>query len=334
MPDNIERYGQMAAFASLRTPAWHGLGTVFDKPVQTAELLDLAHLSGWNVRLRDLETGARATGPASYEVVRDNPFDGGLDRLGIVGSRYGIVQNEAVAEFGDLLLNGRRRWETAGSINGGRVVFLTLVALDDLVLDPNGQADTIRKYLMLQTSHDGSTNIIAKKVDTRVVCSNTLDVALREAGNVFKIRHMAGVDVSKAERLAEAQRLLGFDGAYDKAFEADAKRMIETQQTKDAFWSLVQDVFPRPEPENKGASTRWENSTDKIMSIWNDSTGSVSNLDNTVWKGFQVLTEYRQWFRGIRNDDVEAALVAGAGFDDLATKERTMIYRKSMALVS
>ena len=58
-----------------------------------SSMLAKAGLAGWNVRLREIETDARTT-KTDYEVIRDNPTDGGLDRLGISGERYGVVQNE------------------------------------------------------------------------------------------------------------------------------------------------------------------------------------------------------------------------------------------------
>ena len=46
----LEQYGEMASFASLRQPAWHGLGTVFEDEKTTSEMLDAANLSNWDVR--------------------------------------------------------------------------------------------------------------------------------------------------------------------------------------------------------------------------------------------------------------------------------------------
>ena len=55
----LEQYGEMASFASLRQPAWHGLGTVFDEAVNTSEMLRLANLSDWNVRQEAIDLPGR-----------------------------------------------------------------------------------------------------------------------------------------------------------------------------------------------------------------------------------------------------------------------------------
>src|SRR5690349_50419 len=96
---------QMTAFASLQ-PAKYINGTVFDREITSSkDMLAEAHLDNWNVRLRTLESAARRD-RETFEVVRDNPFDGGLDRLGVAGERYGIVQNEeALGMFDDLMPN-------------------------------------------------------------------------------------------------------------------------------------------------------------------------------------------------------------------------------------
>lgn len=325
MTAGIEVYKDMAAFASLRVPAWHHLGVQFDKPVSTEEMLELAHMDNWNLRMEELQTEEYCD-KTEYKVLRDNPFMDRVERLGIVGTRYKLFSNEELFDFGDVLTNDRRRWETAGSLNGGRKVFATLVATDDLVLDPNGAADAIRKYLMLTTSHDGSGKIIAKKVDTRVVCWNTLNIALGEQGAEFSIRHTQKLE----ERIAEARKALGFSELYDDKFESEAKALFEAEMTLTQFESIVMDIFPEPEEDVRGSQKKWDDKMDTLLNIWQNSTGSVENLPNSAWKGLQVLTEHNQWFRGIRNDDAENFLAAGAGFDLVTNRKRTEYFERMM----
>lgn len=327
----VETYKDMAAFASLRQPAWHGLGTVFDSPVTTSEMLDLAHLSNWNLRMELLDTGEYCD-RVEYKILRDNPFMSRIERLGIVGTRYKMFSNEELFDFGDNLTNGRRRWETAGSLSGGRQVFATLVDPDDIVLDPNGSADVIKKYLTLTTSHDGSGKIIAKKTNTRVVCWNTLNIALKENGAEYSIRHTQNLD----GRLAEAKQALGFADEYDEEFEAEMQTLYAKDMTVVEFEKIVMAEFPEPDAEKAGAYTRWENKMDTILNVWSDSTGSVTGLPNNAYKGLQVMTEYGQWFRGIRKDsetetpNIENFLASGAGFDKVSNEFRNRVHGRMM----
>ena len=157
-----EATGQ-ATFASLRQPAWHNLGTVFEQEVNTAEMLKLAHLDNWNVRLEDVAIPSGFASDKSYSFVsRTNPFNPEqTDILGVVGERYVPLQNEDLFSFGDNLLDGGGRWETAGSIKGGRQVFGSIALANSITLDPNGVADKIDNYLLINTSHDGSIAIQA-----------------------------------------------------------------------------------------------------------------------------------------------------------------------------
>lgn len=328
----VETYGEMAAFASLREVAWHGLGTVFQKPVGTQEMLRMAHLAGWNLRFEDAADhmpGFNFNKPTLH-VVRDNPFvKGQKDVLGTVGGRYRIFPNEDILDFGDTLTGGRRRWETAGSLDQGSTVFATLVDLDDIVLDPNGARDVIRRYLMLTSSHDGSSTMIAKKVNTRVVCKNTLNVALGEIGDEFRIRHTQGMDT----KIEDAKIALGFAEQYDAIFEAEAKAMIEATLTKDKFVALVKDIFPEPEDNKRGRQTKWDTKMQDLMWLWEDGTKTVSDLPDSPWKAAQVLTEHNQWFRQIRSGNVENFLAAGAGFDNVTNTNRNLLWNKAKALV-
>lgn len=330
----VETYGEKAAFASLRKNAWWDLdgAHTFQEPVSTQEMMDLAHLSNWNLRMVPLEIEGEYAVKNEYKILRDNPFMDRIDRLGIVGSRYELFPNEDLFSTGDELTGGRRRWETAGSLFGGRQVFATLVDPDDIVLDPNGGGDVIKKYLMLTTSHDGSGKIVFKKVNTRVECANTLNIAMHENGAEFSVRHTQKLE----ERLADAKRALGFADDYDEEFEAAMQTLYAADMTMTQFEAIVMKEFPEPDAEKAGAHTRWENKIDTILDIWQGSTKSMESLPNNAYKGLQVLTEHNQWFRGIRKDsetetpNIENFLAAGSGFDKPTNEFRTRVYGRMM----
>lgn len=318
MPAAIDGDGDQFAFASLREPAWHGLGTVFSEPVGTSDMLDLAHLSGWDVRLADLTVehdAARWVTPA-FGVVRTNPFDGQTDVLGIVGDRYTIVQNEDAFTFADNIGDGAR-WETAGAISGGRKVFGSLSIDREVVLDPSGADDRISNYLLISTSHDGSLSVQASITPVRVVCQNTLNIALRAASQTFKVRHTQSVE----GRVAEARKALGLTHAYLDAFEAEAQAMIEAQVTADAFRKIVETVYPMPDPDAKAPTTRWNNRVDRLMTVWSGPT--QENIAGTAWAAFNALTEADQWGRSVRGGNTENYFAAGAGFDPVTNAFRS-----------
>src|SRR5215207_6649514 len=110
----------------------------------------------------------------------------------MVRSRYRLFQNFDVAEFLQLVLEQagsldmEYRWDTMGTLGNGNRFFATLLMPEDLVIIGT---DRITRAILGTTSHDGSKPFIAKNINERPVCANTLAMALREAGNQIKIRH-------------------------------------------------------------------------------------------------------------------------------------------------
>ncbi len=314
MPANVETYGQMAAFASLREPAWHALGTVFQDEVTTAEMLRLSHLSDWDVRLEPVVLPARSK-TDYYATVRTNPFDGGNDVLGIVRERYTPYQNEDLFLFGDALLDGAR-WETAGSIKNGRVVFGSLAVDHEVVIDPSGVADKVETYLLVATSHDGSLAITAAITPVRVVCSNTLNMALSGVKNLYKARHTQNHE----GRIAQAREALNLTHTYMDKFEKEAAALYAAAITDQQFDAIVNAAYPKPDKDAKGSFTKWDKKVDSIWELYNGPT--QVGIRGTAWGAANALTERLDWTRSPRKGDAENVYASAAGFDASANAER------------
>ena len=325
MAHELETQNGVASFASLREPAWHGLGTVFTDEKTTAEMLAAANLNNWNVRLVDVEIPNTLSSDKEYQyVVRTNPTDKSqTDILGVVGERYHVLQNEDLFSFGDNILDGGGRWETAGSIRGGRVVFGSLALERETVLDPNGVADKVKTYLLINTSHDGSIAIQASITPVRVVCANTLNLALGSKKNKikqsFKIRHTQTAN----GKVQIAREALGLANAYMDSFDVMAKAMIEKEITAQQFNDIVLAAYPKPEKDSKGSSKKWENKIDLINDIY---TGEFNGMiANTAWGAFNALTERLDWHRSARGNSNESLLAAASGFDATITAEKNRL---------
>lgn len=308
------------AFASFREPAWHGLGTVFFEEKSTQEMLEAAHLANWNVRLEPVTypQGYNVLTP-SYMVVRNNPFGEGIDVLSTVGERYRELQNEELFHFGDALLDGGR-WETAGSIKNGRVVFGSLALERETVLDPKGVSDVVKSYLLVHTSHDGSTAVQASITPVRVVCQNTLNMALRGVKQSFKIRHTQTV----GGKVAAAREALALANSYLDEFDKEAQALIATEITKAKFDKIVEAVYPRPDKDAKGAIKKWETKVDLIEEIYGSDTTNM--VAGTAWGAFNALTERLDWHRKGRGErGQENVLAAASGFDPVTNAEKGRI---------
>jgi len=327
MAHELETQNGVASFASFREPAWHNLGTVFDTEKNTSEMLVAANLNNWNVRLEDLEIPSSLVSDKSYQyVVRTNPTDKTqTDVLGIVGERYVPLQNEDLFSFGDNILDGGGRWETAGSIRGGRVVFGSLALERETVLDPNGVADVVKTYLLINTSHDGSIAIQASITPVRVVCANTLNVALnrtRKKDGVkqsFKIRHTQTAE----GKITVARQALGMANSYMDEFDKMAHAMIAKEISAKDFNDIILAAYPKPDLDTKGAVKKWENKVDMINDIY---TGEYNGMiSGNAWGAFNALTERLDWYRSARGGNSESMFAAASGFDPAINAEKNRL---------
>ena len=319
------------AFALRGEPAWHKLGQVFDKEqhITTAEMLEMAHLNDWNVRLEELSVpdGYRSQ-TKQQMVLRTNPFDKGTDVLAIVGNRYNVVQNETLFDFGDALLDGGADWESAGSIKNGKVVFGSLTIPKEFVLDPQGANDKTVSYLLVHTSHDGSTAVQANITPVRVVCQNTLNMALNGSKQSFKIRHSNTVD----GKIQLARETLGLTFAHMDNFETMARQLFETTLTDIQFDKLIKDIYPEPEQGSaKSAQTVWNDKIDTIYNLYENGLTN-QNITGTAWGALNALTERIDYYRTGRKGG-EAIVAAASGFDPVVNAEKARILRATLALV-
>lgn len=312
--------GRAAMFSAHVTP-WHRLGTVTTGCLDGADALRTAHLAGWDVRLAPIQTAAAISLdgvtapmdiPDTFATVRTNPFTGAPEVLGVVGDRYTVMQNEATVDLLDTLVDeSGAHFETAGSLNTGRRVFVTM-KLPKAVLV--GGRDLVEHYLILTNSHDGSSSVQIMVSPTRVVCSNTLAVATGNANAKFNIRHTSGMH----GRVEEARRVLGLSWKYVDAFEAQAQALIEAEFTRTEFSALIDAVWP--DTTAKATSTRGsarsatirENRTGDLMKLWSVAD-TQADIRGTKWAALNAITEYADHFgQGDANRKAERVITGGA----------------------
>ena len=273
MAHQIETHGTRAAALFARTDPWHRLGTTVAGAAFTAEdAMTLGHLGGWNVRKAPVTaTEIHDDGVTSMEVpgafatVRTNPFTGATEPLGIVGGGYHPLQNEEHAAFLNHLADvSGATFDTAGSLRGGRQVFVTMRLPEHLSI---GGSDRVDLNIAALNSHDGSSAFRVLITPVRVVCANTQHAALRNHLSSWSIRHTRNAKAA----VQAARDTLGLTFAYVEAFEAEAERMINTSVTDAAFFELVQNLFPSPTPDaparTRNAARRRQAS---LAHLWHD----------------------------------------------------------------
>ena len=173
-------------FYTGRETPWHGLGTMVEEAPDSREALLMAGLD-WEVVQKNVYTqdGFLISGYRANVRLQDDKI------LGVVTERYKVVQNREAFAFTDQLLESGVRYETAGSLQGGRKTWLLARLPEKYII--NG--DQIMPYLVFSNTHDGSGSIKIAMTPIRVVCNNTLNLALRSADRIWSANHTGNMEV-------------------------------------------------------------------------------------------------------------------------------------------
>jgi phage/plasmid-like protein (TIGR03299 family) len=316
VPDQYE--DGTSAFFTNREPAWHSLGVVTPNALTAEEALKTALLD-WKVIKADtpVETivptidgknTTKITFPDKFMTYRYHPKTNKADALGVVGNRYTPVQNAEAFSFLNFVADESGAvFETAGSMNNGRKVFMTMKMPEGLQI---GGQDAIDLYLMAWNTHDGTSAFNLLVTPIRVVCQNTLTAAINSAKSNYALRHTPGVN----GKIQAAREALNLTFKYTEEFEKMAEKLISQSMTDKEFATLVEEVFPIDE-ESQRATTIAETARGTLMGLWKAPT--QANIANTKWAAYNAFIEYSDWASPIRGKDVETLraerIISGAG---------------------
>lgn len=272
-----------AAMAYVGETPWHGLGQA---------LTDGASLDQWRVEA-GLNWEARRNGlyyrNAEQVVMKSEKevlyrSDTGAE-LGIVSPAYKIVQPEEVIEFfRDLTSIHGFKMETAGCLDGGRKAWALAKVSDGFRL--MGQ-DAVAAYVLLATSFDGTLATRAGLVAKRVVCDNTLQMALREKGGLA-IPHSTGFDATKVK--VE----LGLLESAFSDFQRDAEVLAQRKVGKQEAVNFLLDLLADGERDVSKLSTRKANIVQNVYQLFaGRGLGSQFEAANgTAWGLLNAVTQY------------------------------------------
>ena len=167
-----------------REKPWHGLGVQVQEAPTSEKALWLAGLD-WKVLQKDIYTEGRIKVPGYKANVRDS--DGQV--LGVVTDRYKVIQNEEAFAFTDALLGKGVRYETAGSLQKGKKVWMLARLPKEYIIS----GERISPYLVFSNTHDGSGAVRVAVTPIRVVCNNTLNLALDTARRSWSMIHTGNI---------------------------------------------------------------------------------------------------------------------------------------------
>ena len=290
------------SFASHSEVAWHGLGQVVDHAMTSEEAIKLANLDyevdktkvyfncGTPDCMNEIE-GYFAT----YR--KDNN-----DYLGMVKSRYEVVQNRDAFKFFDEIIDqGEAIFETAGALGKGERIFLCAKLPDDFEV----KGEKINKYIMLTNSHDGTSSVIAGLTNVRVVCNNTLQAALKGLENKVSISHISGA----RERIKEASRVMGISSKYSSHVQDIFNEMSDFRMDEGQIKNFLTKVMtpeylqvPKDKEEEKEISTRLSNTIEAALEFtMTHPTQTTDAAFKTLWGAYNGISGYFNYVKPFNN---------------------------------
>lgn len=258
---------------SVREKPWHGLGTIIQEACNSEEALHLAGLD-WEVRQEPVLYNGKETGHKFNVRSSDNTV------LGVVGARYKPVQNQNAFAFTDALIGGDVRYETAGSLANGKRVWMLAKMPDTKIFD-----DVVEPYLCLTNGHDGFSSMKVCMTPVRVVCQNTLNLALSKASRTWNVRHSGNIE----NKLAEAQHTLGLASQYMDTFALEAEELYKIKVTPKDFAELADKMFPITEEMGKRKEEAQILLQSQLREAWD--MDDLGNIRGTGWGFMNAVSD-------------------------------------------
>ncbi len=322
------------SFFSVKEKAWHGLGQIVEGFPTSSEALKFAGLD-YTVAKRKLFTFDNENEianedieikipeievPNFYATIRtDNETV-----LGVVGRDYEVVQNIDAFSFFDAIVGGDGiQYETAGALGKGERIFITAKLPSYIKV---GNDDLIEQYLFLTTSHDGGGSITAAFTPVRIVCNNTLNAALRNHSNAFKIRHTANAK----ERLEEAHKLMGITNQLSNELEGIFNQWAKVRITDPEVKKLIQmALVPNNEVlqniqagKDDELSTCFKNMTDTAFEYaMSNETQQLETTKGSLFGAYNAVTGYFQNVRTYKNEEAKLKSLLFGGTGQLRTQK-------------
>jgi len=306
---------------------WHRLGT----PVaghQTAEtILPLAKAdyevislpvhyvtpNGLMLEMEDRYITARLNDDDSV-----TPFE-------VVKDRYRIVQNETVLEKALNVCGaskGDAVMDTCGVLKDGREFFAT-IDLGTLIIDPQGVGDEIGRYLVVHTSHDGTTPITYANTDIRAVCKNTVRFGQSVAKSIVTARHTANYD----KALEEANQVLQISSNWAKSFKETAERLLAVPVPAGSpkIDRVLNNLWPEKDADTDRKIENRDRTLMTVRSLYTSSKNAVGYGYNG-WSLFNAVGEYydHHWFDDA-DRNAKASMQIGNKSYNMKTKAADLI---------
>lgn len=217
-----------------RTAPWHGLGVGVEEALSSDEAIKMAGL-GWRVRQEDIMTSDFKDIIGFKANVRGD--SGSV--LGVVTDRYKVVQNDEAFSFTDSLIGSGVIYETAGSLNDGKRIWLLAKLPEKYTLAD----EAVEPFLVFSNSHDGTSAIKVAMTPVRVVCQNTLNLALNNAKRIWSTIHTGDMKF----KLDEARNTLLMADRYMVALQEKSENLSLIKLSDKKVMQNIEELIKLPD---------------------------------------------------------------------------------------
>lgn len=262
---------------SVREVPWHGQGLIVENAPTSADAISLAGLD-WEVNQEPIYLANGTEIKGRYANVRSS--DG--SPLGIVGDKYKIVQNTDAFTFTDALLGEGVKYETAGSLKDGKVIWLLARMPEDIEI----LGDKVAPYMVFTNTHDGSGAVRVTMTPVRVVCNNTLNAAMRGAKRVWSARHTGSI----TNKLDDAMQTLQFAKSYIDATKETFEELHKVKISDFRLYRMVHDLVPITDDMSERQKTNQTRVRDDILLRYKEAP-DLKVLDHTGARLVQAVAD-------------------------------------------
>lgn len=281
----------------------------------------------WGVSLRSLAIKGDDGKPQVLQSHKAVQRDDTREVLDVVGKGYRVIQNaEAFAPFDDLVAEGGAEYVGAGSFDDGRIVYAQAKLRFSAEVIPG---DMVRGMTLLSNGHGGSRAYRCTQTMVRVVCLNTLMMALRTGDNVFRIKHTRNARARVEEAQAQLRAMFARAHREVELYRALAARQMTGAQLRD----YVHAMLPMPEDADaKRAAENVRRLRAEVLELADGGRGTeIPGVRGSLWGAYNAVTEHVDHVRARRGDS-ESRLKsiwygAGAEFKLRALEEASKLIK-------
>jgi phage/plasmid-like protein (TIGR03299 family) len=293
-PTEITMSHQVETMAYTNEVPWHGLGFRVDQAPTVKGMLKAAKIN-WTVEKAPLTCGDDDV-EGFYGLRRSS--DGKV--LDVVGSRYTPIQNEESFEFfTEFVEAGKATMETAGSLRGGRMVW-GLANLNESFTLKGG--DTVKGYLLVATPHEQGKSLVMKFTPVRVVCNNTITLALRRdlrgGTSEYRVHHRKVFD---AAALEHAKTALGIARDQMAQFEQNARALKAKSMRREDTIEVLAGIF-QPDAKVKELVSDESTLAPRMRDIMGALTNAPGADPDTAWGVLNAVTYWADHMASRTND--------------------------------